>query len=349
MTKRAMAVLGLLLLAGQWVCAQPQVDLEDFRLLPVSGVQASVELTLLPEGNPAASLSYTMTGTERRFLALEARVAGNPAGARSLVLRCQVEPESGAVPRAALLVFDADGESWYRVGTNPLPAGEMGEVRLPLNSLRPTAFSAAGNGQLDWAYGQRVWVGMVLDGPCSGKLTAADAAFTWAEYRPTAILSASGDGPGTWSVGQDPAVTSKLTTPNEGHEGNACMRFDFAVPGGRHMYAIPSLPLQGLDLEGYRALRFNLKANIPAGMRLLITLGERNGGSYFVEPAGPWADEWTRMEIPLDQLQEAGWGLDKVNHRLDVDQIGTVQIGAHGSANQAGEGWLLVDSVEFVP
>lgn len=348
MTMRAMAVLGLLVLVGPWALAQPQIELDDFRLLPASGVQASVEMTLLPDGNPAASLTYKMDGTERRFVALEARTAGNAAGARSLTLTCRVEPESGAVPRAALLVFDADGESWYRVSTNPLPTDAMGETRLPLNSLRPTAFSAKGNGEVDWAYGQRIWVGMVLDGPCSGKLTATGAAFTWMEYRPTAVLRAS-EGPGTWSVGQDPAVVSKVTTPDDGPAGQACMRFDFAVPGGRHMYAIPNLALKGLDLEGYRALRFNLKANIPPGMRLLITLGERNGGAYFVEPPGPWADEWTTMEIPFDQFTEAGWGPDKVNHQLDVDQIGAVQIGTHGAANQAGEGWLLVDNVEFVP
>jgi hypothetical protein len=127
------------------------------------------------------------------------------------------------------------------------------------------------------------------------------------------------------------------------------MKLAFSVPGARHMYIIPSTPVSGLDLEGYRALRFRYQANIPPGMRLLVTLGERQGGSYFVEPAGPWPGEWATMELPLALFQEATWGLDNVNHRLDVDNIGNVMIGTHGGANVAGDGWLMVSDVEFIP
>ena len=131
--------------------------------------------------------------------------------------------------------------------------------------------------------------------------------------------------------------------------GGECMKYVFTVPAGRHMYAIPSTPVAVEDLEGYSALRFKYKYQIPAGMRMLISLGEAGGPMYFVEPAGPWSAEWAEMTIPLSKFQWATWSQKDDNGQFDLAKLSTVQIGTHGVPAEAGEGSIMVCDVELVP
>ena len=177
----------------------------------------------------------------------------------------------------------------------------------------------------------------------------SEARFTDEPYKAeTPIAITGGDKPGSWNVGKDPAVQSTLTTPNEGPDGKPCMKFEFRFPGQRHMYALPSVPVPGADLEGYSALRFRCKASLPQGLRgLLVTLAERGGGQWYCEP--PPSPEWGVITLPFAQFQLAGWSKDD-NGKLDLDQIGSIIIGTHGTAiGEGGPGTISVADVQFVP
>ena len=186
--------------------------------------------------------------------------------------------------------------------------------------------------------------------PRLGFVTVTEARLTSEPYQPTRPIQVTGADPGQWSVGQDPAVQSTLTTPNEGPEGGACMKYVFTVPGGRHMYCIPGVPVPAADLEGYTGLRFTYKASIPEGMGgLLVTLCERGGAQYWADPQPPPSPDWTTITIPFGGLKLAAWTKDD-NNQLDLSDIVRVTIGCHGAAG--GEkltGEIMVSDVQFVP
>ena len=345
-------VLMGLILAASWATAQGEVNvpLTSLKLVGLGGVQAELQQVAdADDGKPATRITFAKAGEERRLLAVAAVPAASPAGAKALAIRYRLALAEGEGPRAALVIFDKDGGSWYKVGGYPLAVGEFRDARISVAALRQTAFSQDESGELEWDNVDKVWLGVVIDGAAEGALEFSDARFTDEPYRPDRPLRVTGDGPGEWGSGQDPAVKSKLTTPNEGPDGKPCMKYEFTVPAGRHMYAIPNTKVVGGELEGYGALRFQYKVNIPPDMRLLVTLGEHGGAQYYVEPPGPWPAEWTTMVLPFEQFTAAGWGAKDANGKLDIESVGSVTIGTHGTAREAGPGFIMATDVEFVP
>jgi hypothetical protein len=343
----------LLLLAGAAALAQPEVNvpLTQLKLATASGVEAKLAPAADSAlGKGAVRVTFRKAGDERRMLALEARPAGAIAGARAVALRYRLTLAKGEAPRLALVCFDGNGGAWFKVGSEPLAVGDAAEARLPVGSLKPAAFSAEPGAELDWDKVQRVWLGAVFDGPAEGTFELADARFTSEAYRPTRPLRITGDGPGAWSAGQDPAVQSALTTPNEGPGGKACMKYELVLPGGRHMYAIPSTPMPTAEVEGYRALRFAYKATIPEGIQgLLVMLGEQGGAQYWADPMPPPSAEWTTITIPFDRFTLGTWTKDP-DGKLDIEQVNRVFIGVHGTAaGNGGSGTIWATDVEFVP
>jgi hypothetical protein len=176
------------------------------------------------------------------------------------------------------------------------------------------------------------------------------AAFTSEPYRPTEPIRLTGDGPGVWVTGYDPAAQVKVSLPDEGPGGRPCMKAEFAFPGRRHMYVIPALPVPESDLDGYRALRFTYKAKLPRGIAgLLVCLWERGSAQYYADPAPPASDEWKTVTISFEDLKLGAWSKDR-NGRLDLDQIASIVIGVHGTAAEdAASGVIWATDVEFVP
>jgi len=325
--------------------------IEGLKLVPLSGVDAKVAMAAgVDGGKDAAKVSFIKTGEERRLVALEASLKGDPTGARAVALRYRLALKTGQPPKLALVVWDDAGGSWFKVGGDPVLAGDFTDGRLSVASLRPTAFSQSTEASPPWDKIKRAWVGLVFDGPAEGALELSQVRFTSQPYKPSRPLRVTGNGPGEWSVGQDPAVTSKLTTPDEGPGGKPCMKYDFKEPGGRHMYAIPSTPVLSAELEGYTALRFTYKAIIPAGVNgLLVCVGEAGGAQYFANPPPQGSADWTTVTIPFTQFQFATWSKDQ-NDQLDLDQVNRVFIGCHGAAQPAlAEGLVMVTDIEFVP
>lgn len=352
-----LSVIGLMLAAG---AAQAAVNvplgggaagIDGVKPVAVSGIKATVRAVANADaGKPALEVAFTKTGEERRLLSLEARPKGDPTGARTLAMRFSLKLAKGNAPRLALVAFDGDGGAWCKTAGTLAADGQFADVRLPITQLRQAGFSEDKSGELEWNKLTKVWVGLVFDGAAEGTLAVSGLRFTDEIYKPDRPHVVTGDQPGKWSVGKDPAVEATLTTPNEGPGGKACMKFEFRFPGQKHMYALPSVPVPTADLEGYRALRFKCKATLPPGLtKLLVTLAEQGGGQYFCEPAPPANGEWGVVELPIDGFKLASWSKDP-NGKLDPASIGSVIIGTHGAAaGEGGPGTLWVADVEFVP
>lgn len=350
----------LTLLAPNLVSAQEAVNvplgggpngIDGLRLAAVSSMTAKLEKkTPADNGKAAIAVAFRKTDDQRRLLALEAQPKVSPAGAKAVVLRCRVNLSQGDSPRPALVLFDRSGGSWYKVAPNQVSRGSFAEIRISVQGLRRTAFSGEGTGELEWDRLAKVWVGLVLEGPAEGRFELSEARFTSEPYKPSGPLRVTGDGAGTWSVGNDPAARVSLTTPNEGPGDKPCMKLDFQFPGRRHMYAVPSTPLPVVELEGYGGLRFTYKATLPQGLAgLLVMLGERNGAQYFVDPPPPASADWTTVTIPFANFRLGTWSKDS-NGKLDLEEVDRVMIGVHGTAAEdVGNGTIWATDIEFVP
>jgi hypothetical protein len=228
-----------------------------------------------------------------------------------------------------------------------MPAKDFKEGRLSVMSLVQAAFSNDASGKLENDNLDKIWLGLVIDGAAKGSFELSEARLTSEPYKPTEPLRITGDGPGTWSLGKDPAVEGKVTTPNEGPDGKPCMRFDFVFPAGRHMYGLPAVPVPQFDLEGYTALRLTYKSILPEGLKgLLISVLERDGSQYCAEPPG--SAEWTTITLPFSELWLGGWSSDE-NGKLDLEQIGSIIVGTHGTAKVTVPAVIWATDLQFVP
>lgn len=340
-------VLALATLTAALAQDNVTVPLTDLKLAISNGFTAKVKAV----GANAVEGTFAKTGEERRLLAVQARPVGKVTGVRALQVTYELNLKSGSAPALAIVAFDKEGGSWYRVGET-MASGEAVTARISVQGMRATAFSSATEPELVWNKLSHLWVGFVVDGKAEGSFKLSDAVLTSEPYKPSRpFVVTTGDKPGTWSLSQDPAVKSTVTTPAEGPDGKACMKYVFTVPTGRHMYCIPSVPVAAAELDGYSALRFTYKANVPDGMNgLLVTLQERGGGGYYADPAPQSSAEWKTITLPFSQFKFASWTKDP-NGKFDPADIGSVSIGCHGVPKGQGtvEGSIMVTDVQFVP
>lgn len=329
--------------------------IQGLKLVPVGDVTVRLERARNADGAPAVVVAFKKEIGTRRFVALEARPATVPAAAKALELRVRLRLTRGTLPRLAMLLFERGGGAWFKIAPLPVAAagsaaGEFAEARVSLGALREAGFSTDPSGRLERGNVEKVWVGLVLDGPAEGSFELGRARFTDEPYRPARPYRITGDGPGKWSVGKDAAVRATLSTSDEAPGGRACMKFEFRFPGSAHMYAVPTTPVSGWDPEGYRALRFTYRASLPPGISgLLVMLIEREGAQYLVDPPPPASEKWTTVTIPFERFRLGGWSTD-ANGRLDLAEVASVAVAAHGTASgTGGEGTIRVTDVEFVP
>jgi len=349
MSSRASFVAGALAVLFQGCAAPPSAAaagrIAGWRWVPAACIEAR-----LAKSADGVQVAFAKSGEERRFLALERETDGVAADAKALSVRYLLRLTRGNAPRLGLLVFERDGGAWFKVGAMPLAVGEAAEARLPLRSLRKAEFSLGGGEEVRWPQVAKLWLGLLLDGPAEGTLELGEVHFTAEPYRPPGPLRVPVEGVGLWSVGKDPAVQAELTLPPDGPDGKPCMKFVFAFPGGRHMYALPTLALPEIELDGYRVLRFTYKVTLPKGIDgLLVSLQERGHAQYYADPGPPASEEWRAATIPFDALKLGAWSKDE-NGRLDLGEVASVTIGLHGTAAEPKAGGIiLVSEVEFVP
>lgn len=346
-----------IVLAVAWLApAQGPVGIGDgphgiggLRPAMASGMTAQTPQTAPKDGAvEALGVEFAKTGPERRLLAFEGRPAGGLGWALTVGLRCRITVEGEAVVRPAVILWDKDGGAWYKVGGQPLEANGFADVSLPLSSLQQATFSEDASGRLEADAVERVWVGIVIDGAGKGSFALSRAQFSAEAYRPSQPLRFLFDDPKQWPVAKDGAIQqAELTTPEEGPQGQRCMKFEFTFPTGRHMYALPALDAPRGEVEGYRALQLTLKAKPPQGIgKVLISIFERDGSQYVVEPVV--SGEWETMTLPFEEFRLGGWSKDE-NDQLDVGQLYRVSVGCHGTAQGDGKGLILVCDIAFVP
>lgn len=337
-----LAILGLTLLSAAF--ADVNVPLQKLQIATTSGFTATAR-----SGAEGLGITFKKAGDERRFLAVQGLPAGSPSGAKAAEISYRLDLTSGEAPRAAVLVYEKDGGSWYKIASTPAALGAPVAARVSVAALQPTAFSTGAGKQVNWDQVTSVWAGFVFEGPAEGKLQVSGVRLVDQLALPTKPVSLTGGETGKWSSGQDAAVKAKLTMVPEGPGGKQCMKYEFNVPAGRHMYAIPSTNVTVEDLEGYSALRFKYRAQIPAGMRMLVILGETNGVTYLASPAGPWSGEWGEMTVPLSQFQWASWSQKDTEDKVNLSRLTSVQIGTDGTPTQGGDGSIMVCDIELVP
>jgi len=326
------------LLAVGCALAQPRTEtVMDATPVPLPGVETTISL----DGRP--SLSVEKTGPERRLAAVNLGSA-NWSWARSLRLRGKL---SGTVGAARLAVVVWSGENcWYRLGT-ALTVGDEALYGVPLDGLKPTAFTADPKAAVDWAKVDQVWLGVVLDGPAKATLEVEPPEVSSEILRPTAPVTVPLADAVKWGMGKDEAVRHTVALVNEGPDGTPALRIDLNYPEARHLYSLLAGPIVAEDLSGYRALRIRYKATLPKGPTLLFCLGESGGGQFIAEGATP-SETWKTLEVPLTDLKLAGWTKD-ADGKLSLDNGVTLQIGCHGTANPPGAGTIWVAEASLVP
>lgn len=335
-----------------------------FRLACSNGVQVTLrESKAADAGRPAAKLTFDKRGTERRMLALDAKVGGKADGAKALIIRYRGGFAGAVRPRLAAVFFEENGGAWYKIGPECEAGEQFRDGRVAMGALTEAEFSAtkrvaevrrggaasAATGP-DWGKIRRVWVGVVIDEASKGTLEISGARFTAESYKPTGPLKIPADSAGSWTPGQDKAVKSALTIAHDGPGGRACMKLEFTFPGQRHMYVTPSVRVPAAELEGYTAFRLTYRAMLPNGLKgLLVTLGEREGGQHYIDPPPPPSTEWRTVTVALSDFKQAAWAKDD-DGRLTLGQVDRVMIGTHGVATGAGgAGVICVSEIEFVP
>ena len=110
---------------------------------------------------------------------------GGLADPKALCVRCRLCQSEGQPPRLALVAFEKGGAAWYQVAATPLRVGaEFAEARLPLASLRRASFSSASETSQTSASLEKVWIGLVMDGPAEGVFDLSRATLTAEPFRP---------------------------------------------------------------------------------------------------------------------------------------------------------------------
>jgi len=346
----AAAVFGL-------VVTLDAAEVTDFRRIPLAGDPNGIEsLTLAVHAGVTASmtrksdderetlcLTFDKTTQDRRLVAIQAQLSEPLGQLRVLSLKSRLEMCEGATPKLALIAFEDAGGVWYRISHSQPARDGLTEVRIPLNgSFQQAKFSVDNDDSLRWEQVDRVWIALLLDGPVNGEFDVAEAVFTDKPFHPAEPLSIEGD----WEVAQDPAMQSQLTTPAD----PPCVQFDFRMPAGRHMFAIPRVPVNVEELDGYSGLQFSYQAKLPPGINgLLVMLVEGDGTQYLAGPAPPASDDWRTLTIPFTAFRRGGWSNDE-NDQLDLNQVRQVAIGLHGTTTDpAAQGQIRVRAVQFVP
>ncbi len=291
----------------------------------------------------------------RRLVSLRTDDTNGLAEARALELRYDIAADRDFSPFLTVIVHEDDGGAWYKISQRPVTAGaetahEPRTIRLPLRAFRRAAFAQDDDEQMRPEQAKVIEVGLLIDGRAQGIWTIHDLTLTSEPFKPSepfVIMSYEG---GPWILSKDPAVKGKVVTARETPYDVTGMRFAFTFPLGRHMYALPRLPLPEAEYEAYSGVKITYRATLPNGIdSLLVSLFEADGSQYHAEPAPPAGKDCQTVTIPYDRFKLGGWSHDE-NERLDRDQIVAISIGLHGTAKSGdGKGVIEVEDVAFVP
>ena len=169
-----------------------------------------------------------------------------------------------------------------------------------------------------WKYG--ITSGLFLVGAATCDLATAQPP----EVKPPLVRQNFEDGLGDWSSFGETAKVSLSTQPENVKEGQAALRFDYAVKAGQFNALFAPMPPR--VLEKVRLFRFWIKADHASS--LAFVLQEQGGGRYLSIFHAP-KDIWQQVEIlPSDfVLTEEKDGTKDPNNKLDLDLVEGVALG----------------------
>lgn len=294
------------------------------------------------------SVTFIKPGDERRLLAFEA-----PVECEGKILSSSFPYEIGlemGTARLAVVASENDGDTWFKLAKNTLPSNATAEAGVSLTGMTRAAFSSGDGGEVQWDQVNRIQVGLVIDGPAEGTFAVGTARLSDQPYRATRVRDLESPARRQWRHSADPAAQVKLSTCDEGPGGTECWQFDFAFPGGRHMFAVPATAFDDVVLSAYRSLEITYRAQLPEGIPgLLLMFIERDGTQYCAEPPPPPTDKWKTLTVPLKGFKRGTWSEDE-NDRLDLDGVASMAVAVHGVAKPVkAEGTVWVSRLRLLP
>lgn len=324
-----------------WVHAWTLIQTED--------VEAKLVPPLPGKTGAGVTALFDKTGDQRRLLALQALPGAVPDAARTVDVRYRLTLNDGPAPRMAVIAFESGGGAYFATAPAPLETGKYARQQVAMSSPRPAAFSEDADGRFRWADVDKLWIALVLDAPTRGRLKILGANVTPERWRPRRSLPLGAAASGDWTLAKDKAVRAALAVVRQGPRGRPCMKLEFIMPGGKHMYVLASTKSPAVDLTAYHGLAMKVRARLPAGdVRLLVSLTEEDGAQYYFEPKVGAGKRWRRVAIPFDRFKAAGWAPDK-NGRLDLQKVVRVTVGAHGTGSErSASGSILAADLTYV-
>ncbi|MCK5805832.1 MAG: hypothetical protein KAI66_23575 [Lentisphaeria bacterium] len=326
-------------------CGEAFVRME---LAPAGGVRATLKRTEKKPGiTPSAEISFEKEGAERRLIAL-ATIPRSPLPAfKAAEIECRLTVDEGMSVRPAIVLYDDTGGSWCHVGDLTTPTTDFQTLRFAVLNPRATIFSEKGADEFQWERVTCLWIGFVVDGAGKGTASISSLKLTSEPFHPTEPIEVLRAVEGAWSISADKAVT-KTQSLIKDEKGVPCVRFEFAFPGGRHMYLVPRQSITEREYASYAMLRIEYKATLPAGIGGLLVSVFENGGQ-FIAPPPKATGKWETVDIPLSSFKLPSWSKDN-NGVLEPSRVGAVGIGAHGTAaGKGGKGEILLRRIAFVP
>ncbi|MFN3421709.1 MAG: hypothetical protein ACK40X_08305, partial [Armatimonadota bacterium] len=230
---RQMGVLATLLIVLTTLVLS-QGTLTEWRVVTPVGISAQ-----WTRSRDKLVINFAKSGNERRLLLLET-TSPDIAKAKSVLLRFRLTLVKGKLPKLAMLAYGASNEVWFKVSPLWALTDEEIEWQLPLTGFRPAAFSVA-SGEPDLTKIRRLQVGLALDGACSGVWEIREIALLTKPFRPSHPIVITIVPEITLSLSHDPAAKARTEIVKEGIGGGWCWKTEFTIPGGRHMYVLPSI------------------------------------------------------------------------------------------------------------
>lgn len=329
------------------LCAKAgQVKVE---LQPQPALEATLDVITAEAGGPAWRISFTKSGPERRYIALQASAGDVMAAYKVLEMTAVVKDmTAGVTLRPAVMLFEYTGGAWYRFGLPLVVGAGEGPLRMGFNGLRQAKFSTDSNGVLDWPEVSHFWVGLLADGVGSGKVELREVSFTSKPFVPTGPLDIAVPAVANWSMSIDKAATHTAAMVKDGDVELPTMSFRF--PLNRHMFITPAIILPEGEYASYNGLRLTYRAKTPAGINGLLVMLHEGGGSFYTTIPVPASAEWRTIELPFSSFQMASWNKKPSGSTLEVAAITRLTIGCHGVATgDNGEGDFAVKKIELIP
>ena len=320
-----------------------------FRIVPRNGIETRL---CAPSEAEEGTLSVVFEKADhvRRMVTMAVSTPSNMAEGRVLTVDGELRLSEGEAPRLCAVLFGRQGQRWIRKGGEVQPGEGRRSYPISAARMQSAAFAENPAEAFSWQQVERIWLGLVFDGPAKGVWHVQGVRLTNDPPPALVPVSLTHGGVMGWKLHHNSAAKAEMAASEAGPGGTPGLSVRFTFPGGRHMYCTCSLAVSAEQPELYRAVRLTYRASVPQGITgILFGMAEDSGALYLAATAPAPSAEWRTLTLPYDALKRAGWTRDP-NGRLDPETLTMVWVGTHGTAaGEGGAGQIEVASIELVP